>query len=768
MIILLINLGGLSFLGVGSIVKNAGEVIDGKTLDGILAQKEVDHLNWAGSVNELITDETTHTLKVQTDHTQCGFGKWLYGEGRTDAEKLVPELIPLLQEIEQPHQNLHESAIRIQKAYSKADTSLPEFIARKEIDHLNWTAVIQTSIFGNENAIEVQTDHTQCGFGRWLYGKEAKKSAQLDLDLAKMLDQIKEPHQKLHEVSKKINGVYKQIHPGFSETVRMQMDVHRKWTAVISDDIMEFHSELAVETDHEKCQFVQWMNLEEVQFFFKSSPGLNQLLQSIQEKHEILHLTAQKIDGFLRDGSFNEAEEMFKGHIKTNLNELEKQFEKAISHESNLEKARQKAISIFNKELVPQLNDTRGILQQISRRADTLLKGHKNAAAIYANQTVPALHNVQKKLGQLRKVAKENILTDQIMLHKATATKRNVAIVSTIAIVTGIFFAFIIARGIINALTRIAGGLGEGASQVASAAGQVSSSSQSMAEGASEQAASIEETSSSMEEMSSMTKTNSKNAGHADSLMKTSNQVVKKSNESMEQLIQSMEDISKASNETSKIIKTIDEIAFQTNLLALNAAVEAARAGEAGAGFAVVADEVRNLAMRAADAAKETAELIKGTVKEVDGGTSLVSATNQAFREVVESTGKVGELVAEISHASHEQSEGIEQVNHAIIEMDKVVQQNAATAEESASASEEMNAQAEQLRDYVGELMMMVAGKKDLNNGDGGNYKMKMVSSHSRSGDSIQKKIQISASDEVRPGQVIPFKGDEVIANFAK
>jgi len=172
-----------------------------------------------------------------------------------------------------------------------------------------------------------------------------------------------------------------------------------------------------------------------------------------------------------------------------------------------------------------------------------------------------------------------------------------------------------------------------------------------------------------------------------------------------------MDEISKASDETSKIIKTIDEIAFQTNLLALNAAVEAARAGEAGAGFAVVADEVRNLAMRAADAAKNTAELIEGTVKKVGDGTNLVNTTNEAFGKVAVSASKVGELVAEIASASNEQSQGISQVNTAVTEMDKVVQQNAANAEESASASEEMNAQAEQMKSMVNELGELVGGE---------------------------------------------------------
>ncbi|HCY87044.1 MAG TPA: hypothetical protein DHV36_18070, partial [Desulfobacteraceae bacterium] len=195
-----------------------------------------------------------------------------------------------------------------------------------------------------------------------------------------------------------------------------------------------------------------------------------------------------------------------------------------------------------------------------------------------------------------------------------------------------------------------------------------------------------------------------------------------------------------------------------TNLLALNAAVEAARAGEAGAGFAVVADEVRNLAMRAADAAKDTSQLIESTVKKVENGSQLVAATNEAFTRVAESTGKVGELVAEISEASGEQSQGIDQVNTAISEMDRVVQQNAANAEESASASEELNAQAEQLREYVGDLIMMVTGKKDMDTARVGHTPAKSLA-HKPQKRAVKKLAQ--PKEEVRPDQVIPFDDEE-------
>ncbi len=270
----------------------------------------------------------------------------------------------------------------------------------------------------------------------------------------------------------------------------------------------------------------------------------------------------------------------------------------------------------------------------------------------------------------------------------------------------------LLTRSITRPIHRIIGGLGTGAEEVASASEQLSMASQSLAEGAGEQAASLEQTSASLEQMSSMTQQNAANARQANGLMAETKTVVSKADDSMTRLTSSMSEISSASDETSKIIKTIDEIAFQTNLLALNAAVEAARAGEAGAGFAVVADEVRNLAMRAAEAAKNTSQLIEGTIKKVHDGSELVATANDAFRQVAQSSLKVAGLIEEISSASAEQSQGIEEVNKAVSQMDRVTQQNAANAEESAAASEELSAQTGQMRSMVAELVALVGGGK--------------------------------------------------------
>lgn len=255
--------------------------------------------------------------------------------------------------------------------------------------------------------------------------------------------------------------------------------------------------------------------------------------------------------------------------------------------------------------------------------------------------------------------------------------------------------------------------LNEGADQVAAAATQVSSTSSALFQNSSEQASDLEETSASLEEITAMTHQSAENASQAKSLVKETNLEVGRAHESMQGLSVAMSEISKASDETSRIIKTIDEIAFQTNLLALNAAVEAARAGEAGAGFAVVADEVRNLAMRAAEAAKNTANIIEGTVKKVHDGTNLLALTTGAFSSVVERSSKMTSLIEEISSASAEQAQGIALLGKAMLEMDQITQATASKAEESASAAEELNSQAETMKVAVDELADLVKGGED-------------------------------------------------------
>ena len=299
-----------------------------------------------------------------------------------------------------------------------------------------------------------------------------------------------------------------------------------------------------------------------------------------------------------------------------------------------------------------------------------------------------------------------------------------------------------------------------GANQVASASVQISNGGQSLSQGASEQASSLEEVSSSLQEMSSMTKQNTLNAKEAQGVAELSRSSANKGVESMNRMSSAISQIKSSSAATAKIVKTIDEIAFQTNLLALNAAVEAARAGDAGRGFAVVAEEVRNLAMRSAEAAKNTANLIEEAVKNSENGVAINAEVLRNFQEIAEKTNKVSQVVAEIAAASDQQDQGISQLNRAVEQLNQLTQQNAANAEESASAAQEMSSQSEEMRSMVAGFKLSVSG--DFNQ----NLLADSQSGHS----SGQQRKGAKAISGLRPDprKVIPFdeKDQSILSDF--
>ncbi|MFP4052748.1 MAG: methyl-accepting chemotaxis protein [Phycisphaerae bacterium] len=573
-----------SVYGVGGIVGNAGEVIAGNRLRGEMTQRELDHLNWANNVSDLINDEAVTELNVQTDPHKCAFGKWYYSDARTHAERLVPEIASNLTDIEKWHNDLHASAAEIEKHYRPADLALSAQLQEKKVDHLTWAHRVQ-DVFVDTSLTEakVTTDPHKCAFGKWLYSEKVKQQRSDDPDFDKACSGVELPHNKLHA-------------------------------------------------------------------------------------------SADHINELLRQGKRDQAAKYYMTVTK------------------------------------PLAYETCGEIDRIIAWNDARIEGMAKANQVFSRTTKPCLKHVQEHLSEIRDKVAENVMTDEAMLASADQTRWGVIAASVAAIIAGVVAAAGIILGIRKVLSRIAASLGEGAQQVAAASTQVSSASQSLAQGSSEQAASLEETSASVEEMSSMTQQNARSADEANDLADTATRDAQRGRDAMGRMSTAIDEIKQSADETARIVKTIDEIAFQTNLLALNAAVEAARAGEAGKGFAVVAEEVRNLAQRSAEAARDTSELIEGSVKRAENGVNISREVADALTAIADGSEKVSDLISEIASASKQQADGIDQINTAVTQMDQVTQSNAANAEETASAAEELNAQADELNAGVIELRALVEG----------------------------------------------------------
>jgi methyl-accepting chemotaxis protein len=731
-LILLAVVGVLAYCGITSMGDNAEDVTTKNKLIQNLAAKEIDHLNWASAVNELLTNEEVTELNVQTDDHKCAFGHWLYGEGREHAERAIPELASILVEIEGCHHDLHTSAIAIKEHFKQADTELPGIIAARMVDHLKWADVIRDAFLENKDELNIQTDPAQCALGKWLNTEQAKNAYQNgDADFKQAWDKMLATHTKLHKSAIDIqnNLAFGTI----EEAKKVKAQVQQDWDQIGSNlfGILESGMEDVIDPTKEKAeksediaQMVRWgkidmaMNEGVVQPFMSAHiAGLKLTQENLPTQWPILQKGIQDVELGIEEWATLVAGtglQQTSVQIKKQFlawHDASKEYHAAMVKEKEATDVLETANEVYSDTTIPLLHETLGYLQALKQEAEHEFAGMKQANQIFVTQTKP---NLEKTQGLLKK-ASERVAhivgqTNDRMLSSAKSTKASVSVISLVALVSGMVLAFLIGRGIVTALKRIIDSLSDGAEQVASASGQVSTASQSLAEGATEQAAGLEETSSSLEEMSSMTKQNADNAQQANTLATEARKAAGTGTESMSRMSVAINDIQKSSDETAKIIKVIDEIAFQTNLLALNAAVEAARAGEAGKGFAVVAEEVRNLAMRSAEAAKNTATMIEESVKNSNNGVDIAGEVSKVLDEIVSGIGKTSDLVSEIAAASQEQAQGIDQVNTAVTQMDKVTQQNAANAEESASASEELSAQAEQMNQAVQELVTLVGG----------------------------------------------------------
>ncbi|MFH0727319.1 MAG: methyl-accepting chemotaxis protein [Pseudomonadota bacterium] len=457
--------------------------------------------------------------------------------------------------------------------------------------------------------------------------------------------------------------------------------------------------------------------LEAIKNGFKTYEDAVSLFAEVENKKVGLEKmtleTFSSLHGFIKQGvlrfekmdfSCQKLEAIRIGYVNRNI---EQRWDKIASETKELGSAIEKWLEFI---------DTSDSLQPVG-------KGVKSNFATYKTAMEEYHRLVQEQIGLSTKMNQElNNLSASIQALSEEADKMtqqakriSLSIIMWIvgaSILTGVVYAVLSVKKIAGVLQKTLEGITNSSEELSHASGQISSVSNMLAEAASNQVVLIEEASTALGETEVVTEKNAEHAREANHLIETTGKIINKVNEAMTQLTTSMGEISNASDETSKIVKDIDAIAFQTNLLALNAAVEAARAGEAGSGFAVVAEEVRNLAMRSAQAAKNTAQLIDGTIGKVRVGNSMVTETNKAFGEISESASKLGKMLGEISELSLDQVDQIKKISGAIKDVNDIAQQNAATSEESASAAKELNGQAVNLNHLVVDMEELVSSSK--------------------------------------------------------
>ncbi len=567
------------------------------------------------------------------------------------------------------------------------------FLVEKEMDHLVWLSKLSESIV-NMKEITVQLDHHKCGFGKWLYKNlEAKTLPPRVLSVLKDIEPI---HKNLHNTAVRIKEKFVIYDTAMDKNLDVIWMSHLSWINQMSKSIIG-STVFKGETNHLKCGFGKWYKT-----FKTDDPKLRTLIDRWVEPHHRLHQAGAKVAKLQRSGEHTAALSTYKNEVLKQFKIVQAEHKKTAKYLYGLSNSVTAATNIFQQESFTVAEKLREKLHHLSKTLDEVL--------------ISKVGNAVKDIAGTANFAKMFML-----------------IFGAIAVVVGSFLAFFITRSIVKPMTQIGDSLDNISQNVGAASTELSDASQQLSSMSSEQASSVEETSSSLEEIEGMVQNNISHAQESVTLANKVKEIASDGNIVMEKLEGAMHDIADSNSKIGQLVQVIgdigektkimDEIVFQTKLLSFNASVEAERAGEHGRGFAVVAQEVGNLAQMSGKSAAEIAKIVNVSVKNaesiinenkerVEVGSALVQQMNESLKEIVDGSTTVSTGASGVLDASTDQGKGIKQINIAMVEIDKVTQETAATAEETASSSEELSAQVDSLRDIVSELTLLVIGNK--------------------------------------------------------
>ena len=285
-ILIIVTFWGIK--GLNGIVSNSNDIIELDKLLSDIERKHNDHLKWATEVNKLLTDNNVTELNVQTDYHKCAFGKWYYGEGKTQAIKLIPALEPFLNDIEEPHKHLHESAIEISNIFVQSDFKVGAKIREVKSDHLLWMHEIKDALLNKDRTLNVQTDHHKCNLGLWMESDAVKKMINNDPEFSNLISKVEGPHQKLHESAIQIekyisNGDFTRAYNYYKENTSHYADE----TLNLLDKVLDYQDKNmeGMSKANEIYNTKTMASLQEVGSLFNS---ITDKAQKEAEAHELL------------------------------------------------------------------------------------------------------------------------------------------------------------------------------------------------------------------------------------------------------------------------------------------------------------------------------------------------------------------------------------------------------------------------------------------------------------------------------------------------